>query len=61
MPIDVNKANVFELMTIRGLGQELAAAIVSYRDRRGDFFSIGDLLKVIKRPVISMFVILPAK
>ncbi|XP_014272434.1 endonuclease/exonuclease/phosphatase family domain-containing protein 1 isoform X1 [Halyomorpha halys] len=46
LPVDVNKANVFELMTIRGLGQELAAAIVHYRERRGDFFNISDILKV---------------
>ncbi|KAL1123887.1 hypothetical protein AAG570_001657 [Ranatra chinensis] len=45
-PLDVNTATVFQLMTVRGINQELAAAIVEYRDRRGDFFSLDDLLKV---------------
>jgi hypothetical protein len=33
-------------MTIRGINQELAAAIVEYRDRRGDYFSLDDIQKV---------------
>ncbi|KAK9511243.1 hypothetical protein O3M35_005837 [Rhynocoris fuscipes] len=45
-PLDVNKANAFQLMTIRGINQELAASIVDYRQRRGDFFTLDDLLKV---------------
>lgn len=45
-PIDINTSNAFQLMTVRGINQELAAAIVDYRQRRGDFFTLDDLLKV---------------
>jgi len=46
LPMDVNSATVFQLMAIRGINQELAASIVEYRERRGDFFTLDDLLKV---------------
>uniref|UniRef100_A0A1B6JDK5 Endonuclease/exonuclease/phosphatase family domain-containing protein 1 n=1 Tax=Homalodisca liturata TaxID=320908 RepID=A0A1B6JDK5_9HEMI len=45
-PVDVNSANVFLLMTLRGVSQELAANIVDYRERRGPFNTADDLLKV---------------
>ncbi|XP_071447787.1 endonuclease/exonuclease/phosphatase family domain-containing protein 1-like isoform X2 [Hetaerina americana] len=45
-PIDINTASVFELMSVRGLNQELAANIVAYRDRRGPFRSVDDLARV---------------
>lgn len=44
--VDINTANVFSLMTIRGIDQELAANIVDYRDRKGPFHVLEDLLKV---------------
>ncbi|XP_063232642.1 endonuclease/exonuclease/phosphatase family domain-containing protein 1-like isoform X2 [Bacillus rossius redtenbacheri] len=44
--VNVNTASVFELMTVRGLNQELAANIVDHRDRRGPFCAVEDLLKV---------------
>lgn len=44
--IDVNTANVFSLMAVRGIDQELAANIVDYRDRKGPFHVLEDLLKV---------------
>lgn len=46
-PVDINTSNAFQLMTVRGINQELAAAIVDYRQRRGDFFAVEDLLKVL--------------
>uniref|UniRef100_A0A0A9WGQ5 Endonuclease/exonuclease/phosphatase family domain-containing protein 1 n=2 Tax=Lygus hesperus TaxID=30085 RepID=A0A0A9WGQ5_LYGHE len=45
-PINVNSSSLFDLMGVRGISQELAAAIIHYRDRRGDFFTLDDLLKV---------------
>ncbi|XP_054284341.1 endonuclease/exonuclease/phosphatase family domain-containing protein 1-like isoform X3 [Macrosteles quadrilineatus] len=45
-PVDINNANVFSLMTLRGVTQELAANIVDYRERRGPFNALQDLLRV---------------
>ncbi|BES97918.1 endonuclease exonuclease phosphatase family domain containing 1 [Nesidiocoris tenuis] len=45
-PVNVNSSSIFDLMSVRGISQELAAAIIDYRDRRGDFFTLEDLLKV---------------
>ncbi|XP_049857189.1 endonuclease/exonuclease/phosphatase family domain-containing protein 1-like [Schistocerca gregaria] len=44
--VDVNSATVFELMTVNGLNQELAANIVEHRLRRGPFRTLEDLAKV---------------
>jgi competence ComEA-like helix-hairpin-helix protein len=41
--VNVNKATAKELETGLGLTAKEAAAIVSYRDRHGDFHAIGDL------------------
>jgi len=44
--VNVNTANVFELMTLRGLNQELAANVIHYREKKGPFHKIEDLIKV---------------
>ena len=44
--VNVNTANVFELMTVRGLNQELAANVIHYREKKGPFHEIEDLIKV---------------
>lgn len=44
--VNVNTANVFELMTVRGLNQELAANVIHYREKKGPFHKIEDLIKV---------------
>ncbi|XP_046360471.2 endonuclease/exonuclease/phosphatase family domain-containing protein 1-like [Haliotis rufescens] len=44
--VNVNSANVFQLMKVKGLGQSLAENIVIYRDKKGPFKSIDDLVKV---------------
>ncbi|KAJ4431382.1 hypothetical protein ANN_19979 [Periplaneta americana] len=44
--VNVNTASVFELMTLHGLNQELAANIVGYREKKGPFNTLEDLLKV---------------
>lgn len=44
--INVNTSNVFQLMKINGIGQVLAENIVTYRDKKGPFKSVDDLVKV---------------
>ncbi|XP_013794922.2 endonuclease/exonuclease/phosphatase family domain-containing protein 1-like [Limulus polyphemus] len=44
--INVNTANMFELMSARGVSQEVAANIILHRERKGPFHSVDDLLKV---------------
>lgn len=44
--VNVNTASVFELMALHGLNQELAANIVGYREKKGPFNTLEDLLKV---------------
>lgn len=42
----VNSASVFQLQCIPGLNQEIAANIVDYRNKKGPFKSLDDLIKV---------------
>lgn len=42
----VNTANVFQLMKVKGIGQTLAENIVTYRDKKGPFTNLDDLVKV---------------
>ncbi|KAJ2944504.1 hypothetical protein O0L34_g3849 [Tuta absoluta] len=42
----VNSSSVFELQCVPGLNQELAANIVDYRNKKGPFKSLDDLIKV---------------
>ncbi|KAJ8979537.1 hypothetical protein NQ317_017685 [Molorchus minor] len=44
--INVNKASVFDLQSVHGITQEIAAAILHYRNKKGPFRQIEDLLKV---------------
>ena len=44
--IDVNVGNVFQLMRVPGLSQGLAENVVMYRDRKGPFQRLDDLVKV---------------
>jgi DNA uptake protein and related DNA-binding proteins len=44
--VNVNTASVFELMTVCGLNQELAANVFHYREKKGPFQKIEDLIKV---------------
>ncbi len=44
--IDVNRAGVEELTTIKGIGPALARRIVEYRNQHGRFESVDDLLAV---------------
>lgn len=42
----VNCSSVFQLQCVPGLNQEIAANIVDYRNKRGPFKSLDDLIKV---------------
>ena len=44
--ININTSNVFQLMKVKGIGLIMAQNIVAYRDKKGLFKSIDDLLKV---------------
>jgi len=45
-PVNINTASIFQLMTVDGITQELAAHTVHYRDRKGPFKTVYDLRKV---------------
>ena len=44
--IDLNRADVQQLMSIPGIGQSKAEAIVQYREENGKFGRIEDIMKV---------------
>ena len=44
--VNVNSSNVFQLMKVKGIGQTLAENIVTYRDKKGFYKSLDDLVKV---------------
>lgn len=44
--INVNTSSVFQLQQLSGMNQELAAKLVDYRNRKGPFKSLDDLVKV---------------
>jgi len=44
--VNVNTSNVFQLMKVKGIGLIMAQNIVAYRDKKGQFRAIDDLLKV---------------
>ena len=45
-PININKATLEELQTVRGIGPALAERIVNYRDANGSFKSLDQLKEV---------------
>ncbi|CAL1281180.1 unnamed protein product [Larinioides sclopetarius] len=44
--VNVNTANVFQLMSVPRMTQEMAANIMHYRERKGPFKTLSDLSKV---------------
>jgi len=44
--IDINAADQETLMTIKGIGEKRAAAIIAYRDQHGRFKSVDELIDV---------------
>ena len=45
-PVNVNRASIEELQTIRGVGPALAERIVNYRETNGKFKSLEDLKEI---------------
>jgi competence protein ComEA len=44
--VNINTADVSALMTVKGIGQRKAQAIVDYRTKNGSFKAVPDLLNV---------------
>ena len=44
--ININKATVAELVTLKGVGEKTAANIVEYRTLHGDFKAIDEIVNV---------------
>lgn len=44
--VNLNESTLEQLVTLKGIGEKKAHAIIAYRQRAGDFKSIEDLLKV---------------
>ncbi|GBP32119.1 hypothetical protein EVAR_80885_1 [Eumeta japonica] len=55
----VNSASVFQLQCVPGLNQELAANIVDYRNKKGPFKSLDDLIKVRGMDIIRLSSVKP--
>ena len=44
--VNINTADAAQLMTLKGIGEARAADIIAYRDSKGPFQSIEDIMKV---------------
>lgn len=44
--VDINKASVSQLITLKGIGEKTALKIVEYREENGEFKSVDALVKV---------------
>lgn len=45
-PLDLNRANFEELLTLPGIGPTIAQRIISYRYEKGNFKKLEELLKI---------------
>lgn len=55
--VNVNTANVFQLMAVCRMTQEMAANIVHYRERKGPFKTLSDLSKVKGLPLDRLAIV----
>lgn len=44
--VDINSANLEELITLDGIGEKIAARILDYRKKNGPFQKIEDIMMV---------------
>ncbi len=44
--VDINTADVDQLITVPGIGPKTAEAIIAYRKENGTFASLDDLIKI---------------
>jgi len=44
--VNINKADKAELMSVKGIGEKKAAAIIDYRKKHGKFKNMNDLTNV---------------
>jgi len=44
--ININKASVAELVTLKGVGEKTANSIIEYRQNHGEFKAIEELIEV---------------
>ena len=44
--ININTADKEQLMTLPGIGESKAAAIISYREKHGSFRSVEELMEI---------------
>lgn len=58
--INVNTSSVFQLQQINGMNQEIAANLVDYRNRKGIFKSLDDLIKVKGLSLVRLSTIRPS-
>lgn len=45
-PVNINTADLPQLMALPGIGEVLARRIIAYRETNGDFAAVTDLMKV---------------
>ena len=45
-PVDINSASVAQLMTLKGVGEKKAQAVIDYRAAHGPFKTVNDLSQV---------------
>ncbi|MFQ5937884.1 MAG: ComEA family DNA-binding protein [Acidiferrobacterales bacterium] len=45
-PVNINTADVQTLVTLEGVGEKRAQAIIEYREKHGPFEAVDDLVKV---------------
>ncbi|XP_022820506.1 endonuclease/exonuclease/phosphatase family domain-containing protein 1-like isoform X2 [Spodoptera litura] len=55
----VNSSSVFQLQCVPGLNQEIAANIVDYRNKKGPFKSLDDLIKVRGMDIVRLSAVKP--